>query len=253
MAQQTQIERVDDAWVDFMQRFPTPSALAEASGGDVLRAWAGLGYNRRAVNLHRAAAIIIAEHDGRVPRDPAILESLPGIGPYTARAVAAIAFGQRVAPVDTNVRRLVSRLLGVPLTARDTQAEADALVARNDPATWTHASMELGATVCQARRPRCPACPVRRWCASGHRLEAPAPGPGVGPDHVRPFEQTTRWLRGRIVARLRALDDGDWARLPSRIGSHDAEAIAAAVAGLERDGLLERDRDGSLRLPSAVP
>jgi len=107
MAQQTQIARVDEAWSVFMERYPTPRALAEASTAEVLRAWSGLGYNRRAVNLRRAAAAIETEHAGRVPDDIEALEALPGVGPYTARAVVAIAFGQPVAAVDTNVRRVV--------------------------------------------------------------------------------------------------------------------------------------------------
>jgi A/G-specific adenine glycosylase len=273
MAQQTQIARADEAWSGFMQRFPTPRALAAASTADVVRAWAGLGYNRRAVNLQRAAFAIEAEHGGQVPHDIAGLEGLPGVGPYTARAVAAIAYGAPVAAVDTNVRRVVTRLLGKSLPPARLQFEADRLVARHDPATWTHASMELGATVCTARAPRCDACPLRAWCASAGKVVAgpgrkdarggrDAPGrrdaldrrdawdrrdaPGV------PFEQTTRWLRGRIVDHLRRLDDDQWGRLPAAIGGHDAAAISAAVAGLERDGLLEQHPDGSVRLPSGA-
>lgn len=246
MAQQTQIARVDEAWAVFMERYPTPRALAAAPTADVVRAWAGLGYNRRAINLQRTAAVIEAEHDGRVPADVAALEALPGIGPYTARAVAAIAFGQRVAAVDTNVRRVVERVLGQPLAPRERQAEADAWVEPADPATWTHAAMELGATVCTSRRPACASCPVTAWCASAGRVE---PTSRDARSSV-PFERTTRWLRGRIIERLRGLDDGAWVRLPDSIGDHETAAIAAAVEGLERDGLLERGPDGAVRLPS---
>ncbi len=260
MAQQTQIERVDAAWVAFMQRYPTPAALAAASTADVLRAWSGLGYNRRAVNLQRAAMLIQAEHAGRVPADVKALEGLPGVGPYTARAVAAIAFGSPVAAVDTNVRRVITRTVGAPLSSREIQALADALVPADDPATWTHASMELGATVCTAHRPSCQTCPVSAWCASAGQV-APVPRPVQRRDGARagsvrtpilPFERTTRWLRGRIVERLRHLDDGSWARLPNAIGVHGETEIAAAVAGLERDGLLQQHPDGSVRLPSDV-
>ena len=247
MAQQTQIARVDEAWFGFMQRYPDPGALAEAPTAEVLRAWSGLGYNRRALNLQRAAATIEAEHGGRVPGDIALLEGLPGVGPYTARAVAAIAFGRPVAAVDTNVRRVVTRVVGRPLTVKALQAEADALVDPDQPATWTHASMELGATVCLSRRPRCDVCPVRTWCASAGRVE---PLPPRARATRLPFERTTRWLRGRIVERLRAIDDGAWERLPEAIGDHGGPQISAAVAGLERDGLLERRPDGSVRLPS---
>lgn len=248
MAQQTQIARVDDAWVEFMARYPTARDLADASTADALRAWAGLGYNRRAVNLQRAARLIDAGHGGRVPSDIESLEALPGIGPYTARAVAATAYGQPVAPLDTNVRRVVSRLLGRRLTPAELQAEADALVDGSDPAAWTHASMDLGATICRARRPLCSECPVRLWCASAGRVEAPERR--VGAAAGVPFEQTTRWLRGRIIERLRDLDEDCWLQLPEAIGSHGATRIGEAVVGLERDGLVERRDDGAVRLPS---
>lgn len=247
MAQQTQIARVDEAWIVFMGRYPTPADLAGAGAAAVLRDWAGLGYNRRALNLQRAAQAIEAHHAGEVPRTLDELGALPGVGPYTARAVAAIAFGQPVAAVDTNVRRVVSRILGRELSSGRLQLEADALVDQADPATWTHASMELGATVCVSRNPRCGDCPVAAWCASAGRVETPdrrtrsdAPA----------FELTSRWLRGRIIERLRELDDGAWETLPPAIGAHGADAVESSVAALEREGLLERRPDGAVRLPS---
>jgi A/G-specific adenine glycosylase len=247
MAQQTQIARVDAAWVAFMHQFPTVRDLAIASTADVLRAWSGLGYNRRAVNLQRAAQVITSEHGGQVPRRIADLESLPGIGPYTARAIAATAYGQPVSPVDTNIRRVVSRVLGTTMTPTQLQSAADDLVYRPDPARWTHASMDLGATVCRARRPLCEACPVSRWCASAFE---PVGRTRTGEAQI-PFERTSRWLRGRIVERLRGLEGGAWGRLPASIGSHDEAAIGIAIDGLERDGLLQRRPDGSVRLPSS--
>jgi A/G-specific adenine glycosylase len=284
MAQQTQISRVDAAWAVFLERFPTPHALAEASPADVLRAWSGLGYNRRAISLRLAARAIVAEHAGRVPSGITDLESLPGVGPYTSRAVAALAFGLPVAAVDTNVHRFVSRSLGRTMTASELQAAADGLVARHDPATWTHASMELGATVCRPKRPDCHVCPLQRWCASAgggestlrvpatSRRRAAAPRHGAahaGPRHgaahagspqrgsadeVGPaFEQTTRWLRGRIVAHLREADDGVWTPLPASMGSHGSPQIAGAIAALQREGILELHADGSVRLPSGRP
>jgi A/G-specific adenine glycosylase len=249
MAQQTQIARVDAAWVGFMERFPTPRAMAQASTADVLRAWSGLGYNRRALNLQRAAQAIDSDHAGRVPDTIEVLESLPGIGPYTARAIAATAYGQAVAPVDTNVRRVVSRFIGLPMTPVQLQAAADDLVYRADPAAWTHASMDLGATVCRSHRPRCHECPVSSWCSSAFAVIEPTRPRGT----AIAFERSSRWLRGRIVERLRALDDGDWARLPATLGGHDESAIGRAVEALERDGLLERRSDGSVRLPSTQP
>jgi A/G-specific adenine glycosylase len=238
---------VDEAWAAFMDRYPTPRDVARASTAEVLRAWSGLGYNRRAVNLQRAAIAIEEVHAGRVPSDIVQLEALPGVGPYTARAVAATAFGQPVAPVDTNVRRVVSRVVGSTLTPAELQVLADTLVFLPDPATWTHALMDLGATVCRARQPQCPECPLSRWCASAGVVATPAPRTTRG----LPFEQTSRWLRGRIVAHLRGLESDAWGRLPTAIGSHDEAAVAAAVSNLERDGLLERSPDGSVRLPSS--
>jgi A/G-specific adenine glycosylase len=258
MAQQTQIARVDEAWAAFMERYPDPRSLAQAPTSDVLRAWAGLGYNRRAVHLQRAAVAIEADHGGRVPGELDALEALPGVGPYTARAVAAIAYGRAVAAVDTNVRRVVARVTAAELSPRELQAEADAWVDPADPAGWTHASMELGAVVCVARRPRCPVCPVARWCASAGQVQPAPQVPGAHSPQASaarspqaPFEHTTRWLRGRIVERLRELDDGAWTRLPSTIGRHDAAAVEAATRSLEREGLLERGPDGAVRLPSA--
>jgi A/G-specific adenine glycosylase len=259
MAQQTQIARVALAWTSFTRRFPTPAACAAAPTADVLRAWAGLGYNRRAVNLQRAARAIVAEHGGRVPTDIATLQTLPGLGPYTARAVAAIAFGQPVAAVDTNIRRLVGRLTGAPdASPRSLQADADALVDPRDPAAWTHAAMDLGASVCVARVPRCDACPLRPWCrsaaASGSAaLPSPASGDGRAARGAPPFASTTRWLRGRIVAGLRELEGGAWSPVPAALGSHDAASIAVAVDALVRDGLVERRADGALRLPIRAP
>ncbi len=248
MAQQTQIGRVVEAWERFMARFPTVDALAAASPADVLRAWQGMGYDRRALNLRRAAQRIRDEHGGHVPDDIAALERLPGVGPYTARAVASIAFGRPVGAVDTNVRRVLERaLLGTktPPGASWTQAAADASVAPARPGDWTHAVMDVGATLCRPGRPRCGACPLEAWCrwaqadARGtpriiRTRQAPA---GPAPS----FASTTRWLRGRIVDRLRAADDGAWTTLDGSIGDHDPAAVARALQALARDGVVELD------------
>ncbi|MGZ6295984.1 MAG: A/G-specific adenine glycosylase [Candidatus Limnocylindrales bacterium] len=264
--QQTQASRGEAAWRDFLARFPSVEALAAARPADVLRAWAGLGYNRRALNLRRTARVIVAEHGGRFPNDVAALERLPGVGPYTARAVAAIAFGRPVGAVDTNVRRVVGRLLvghgasldaGAPLPARALQAAADRLVPPERPAEWTAALMDLGALVCRLRDPRCIACPVRSACRydragarsrRGGRGQAPSRRsvPGKRPAM---YPRTARWLRGRIVARLRELPEGAWARLDGPLGEHDAPAVETALVALEGEGLLERDESGRVRLP----
>jgi A/G-specific adenine glycosylase len=269
MAQQTQISRVEEAWSRFLGRFPSVAALAVASPADVVRAWQGMGYDRRALNLHRAARTIVAEHGGRVPRDVETLQRLPGIGPYTARAVASIAFGMPVGAVDTNARRVLGRALAgsVGLPAGALQSAADASVAPARPSDWTHAVMDVGAMFCRPARPRCEECPLRPWCrfaaesqprrppepsaAESHRPRPPRtsaaesqPGRPPQPSPVRaltPFTSTTRWLRGRIVDRLRETPGTAWADLPAAIGDHDAVAIRRAVAALARDGIIEVD------------
>lgn len=249
MAQQTQAARAADSWTAWMARFPTVEALAEAPLADVLRAWAGLGYNRRAVYLQRAARSIVARHRGRVPSRIAELEALPGVGRYTARAVAAIAFGQAVGAVDTNVRRVLGRVVaGGPETLGPAglQALADATVPHDRPGEWTHALMDLGARLCVPRRPRCADCPAIAWCryAAGDRPDA---APPVAPPRPRPdpaFRLTNRWLRGRIVARARDAEPGAWTRFDEAIGSHGPHAVRDAVTALASEGLLEV-RDGS--------
>ncbi|HEY3523798.1 MAG TPA: A/G-specific adenine glycosylase, partial [Candidatus Limnocylindrales bacterium] len=229
----------------FVAAFPTVDALAAASLDAVLRAWAGLGYNRRAVHLHRAARAIVAEHAGRVPSDPSRLEALPGVGPYTARAVAAIAFDQPVGAVDTNVRRVLSRTAGVdPADRAAVQALADALVPPDRAADWTAALMDVGTRHCRPM-PVCDGCPVSPWCATrSARAAAPAGGPtGRARRPSPPFESTSRWLRGRIVSFLCAAPPGAWVRLDRPIGTHPPEAVAVALATLARDGLVELDPD----------
>ena len=252
MAQQTQVTRAGEAWTRFMIRFPTVDALAAAAPADVLRAWQGLGYNRRALNLWRSANVIVEQHSGRVPSDVAALEALPGVGPYTARAVAALAFGLPVGAVDTNVRRVLGRILaggvGVLGTAQ-MQVVADAAVPSDRPGDWTHALMDLGATLCAPRRPACEACPAQGWC---RYVTSPAePMPMVprpsraaawepaAREPAAPYATTSRWLRGRIVDRLRAEPDAGWTAVEAPMGGHGAAAVETALAALEREGLIQ--------------
>jgi A/G-specific adenine glycosylase len=220
MAQQTQVLRVVDYWERWLARWPAPAALAAASPADVLREWSGLGYNRRALRLREAAGIVA--RDGW-PRDAAGLGALPGVGPYTAAAVASFAFGERVAVVDTNVRRVAGRLGAEP---RD-------LFPRDRAADWNQAAMELGAVFCTARAAHCEACPAAPWCPSRGRV-AIAPRKRRAPGER--FEDSDRALRGRVVAALAA-----GRGLPSAVEPARLERVLAA---LERDGLVERDRDG---------
>jgi A/G-specific adenine glycosylase len=244
MAQQTQIERVGPKWAVFLAAFPTFEALAAATPADVIRAWAGLGYNRRALSLWRCARLVVKNHGGRLPSDLDALTALPGIGPYTARAVAAIAFGVPVGAVDTNVRRVLRRMTGAPDRASDraTQALADAVVSRDRPADWTHAVMDVGATFCQSTRPRCAACPANPWC---RYAAEPAPSavveePGTSPrPTAAPFHRTSRWLRGRLLERLRSAEG--WVAFPERIADHAPNAVRAALGQMAKEGLVELD------------
>jgi A/G-specific adenine glycosylase len=243
MSQQTGVDRVGPAWRRFVDRWPTAGDLAVASTHELLSAWAGLGYNRRALNLREAARSIVADHAGHVPETVEALQGLPGIGPYTARAVAAAGYGVPVAPLDVNVRRVVSRVVGKPPTSPGFQAVADGLVARGQPGRWLDAVMDLAAGTCTARAPRCDTCPVASKCASRGANVADLPRP-----RTMPFPATTRWLRGRLVALLTEAPAGTWVDLPRSLGEHHADAIAMAALGLERDGIFElRDRSARIR------
>jgi A/G-specific adenine glycosylase len=216
MLQQTQVARVVPRFEAWLARWPTAQALAAAPVADVLAAWVGLGYNRRALRL-REACVVVAR-DGW----PADLRELPGIGPYTAAAVGAFAFGRHELPVDTNVRRVLERTGWTP---------ADA------PPQLGQAVMELGATVCRARDAACGACPVAFGCASAGRVDV-APRALAGARER--FADSNRWVRGRVVEALAA-----GAPLP---GGIELERLERAVAGLVADGLVVRDDEG-LRLP----
>jgi len=249
MAQQTQAARAGEAWTGFMAAWPTPVALAAATPADVLRAWQGLGYNRRALNLWRASRRIVEVHGGEVPADLVALQALPGVGRYTARAIGALAFGMAVGAVDTNVRRVLGRIVasdGTALGVSETQRVADAAVPPDRPGDWTDALMDLGATVCRARNPDCGRCPARPWCRYAAtvrdgttRGDGTAAGPGRKP--AVPFPATSRWLRGRIVDRLRDAPGDAWTIIDGPIGGHDHDAVTIAIAALARDGVIELD------------
>ncbi|MGK2851214.1 MAG: A/G-specific adenine glycosylase [Candidatus Limnocylindrales bacterium] len=256
MAQQTQAARAAEYWERFMVRFPTVDSLAGATPADVLRAWAGLGYDRRALALWRTARVIVERHGGLVPREVAALEALPGVGPYTARAVAALAYGLPVGAVDVNVRRVLGRIVaGDPgrLTAAALQVVADDAVPADQPGIWTHAVMDVGATVCKPRRPRCEGCPAQAWC----RFAAEPPAAVEEPTPPRahrtgespaPFASTNRWLRGRILDRLRAVADDGWTTLDGPIGEHGLSAVLGAARTMAADGVLElQETNGTAR------
>lgn len=238
MLQQTQVTRVIPRYEAWLERWPDAHSLAAAPVADVLRAWVGLGYNRRALRLRECAAVVA--RDGW-PRDAAGLRALPGVGPYTAAAVASFAFGEAVAAVDVNHARVVARLTGLPGDAppRALAEQAGALLSATRPDAWNHALMDLGATICRARSTACGGCPARAGCASADRVRIPARGATGRGTAVR-FEDTDRYVRGRVVA---ALAEG--APLPAEVGP---ERLERALAGLARDGLVVREGD-DVRLP----
>ena len=251
MLQQTQVVRVVPRYHAFLRRFPTPADCAAAPAGEVIRAWAGLGYNRRALSLHRAAVATVERHGGRFPPDLDDLLALPGIGPYTARAVLAFAYERDTGVVDTNTARVLARTAGCPLSARETQTRADALVPSGRSWAWNQALLDLGATVCTRRRPRCPDCPLAghcRWRLAGAPEPDPAQGTAGAARPQRPFSGSDRQGRGRLLRALRAgplsVDE-----VPAAAGWPDDGPRAHRVAaGMVAEGLV-RQAGGRLRLP----
>lgn len=223
MLQQTQVQRVLPKFLAFVERWPTVQRLAHALPSEVLGMWSGLGYNSRALRLH-ASAQIIATNGWPTSVDG--LVELPGVGPYTARAIASIAFGERVPAVDTNLRRILSRWFGASLSGSDLDDFAKQCL--GDPSgDWNQALMDLGASICRARDPRCSACPVSDWCANPDIYAAPV--------RQSTFKGSTRELRGALVRAK--LDGADLQTTGASLGRTQAE-IAEAVATLTAEGLL---------------
>jgi A/G-specific adenine glycosylase len=248
MLQQTQASRVEPIFERFLATFPDVGALAEAERADVLRSWAGLGYNRRAVALHEAARTIVREHGGRVPRSVDSLVRLPGVGPYTAAAVASIGYGDPVAAPDGNVRRVVARVVhgAEPdeVHAADLARDAQAWLDPSAPGAWNQALMDVGRLFCRPA-PWCESCPLATECRF---RGAGRQGRSSGRRQSR-FEGSPRQVRGAVVQRLRSLRSASAEALAERTG-HSVAAVAAATASLVAEGLVERTRAGRFRLPS---
>jgi A/G-specific adenine glycosylase len=251
MLQQTPVNRVQPAFEAWLTRWPTPAALAADSPGEAVRMWGKLGYPRRALRLHACAGQIVARFGGAVPSTLEELESLPGVGTYTARAVAVFALGQRHPVVDTNVRRVVARVCaglgeaGPPSTRRDLDAVA-ALLPGQDAPTFSIALMELGALICTARAPRCGQCPISRHCAWLSAGSPPYTGPRARPQG---FTGTDRQVRGLLMDVVRAAI-GPVTEVDLAIGWHDEAQRQRALDSLVADGLLDPREDGTYALPA---
>lgn len=244
MLQQTQVVRVVPKFLAFIDQFPAPAVCAAASAGDVVRMWQGLGYNRRALNLHRAAAVIVERHEGALPADLDDLLALPGVGPYTARAVLAFAFERDVGVRDVNAQRVLARAWG-----EDSQLHADAIVPPGDGWAWNQAMLDLGATVCTRHSPRCGDCPIARGCA--WRAAGPdAPDPARHGPRQSAFAGSDRQGRGRLVDALR-LGVVPLADVPRVAGwPQDPDRARRVVGTLVADGLAVRDEaTGLFSLP----
>jgi A/G-specific adenine glycosylase len=267
MLQQTQVSRVLPKFLEFLERFPTFDALAAASRAEVIRRWAPLGYNLRAVRLHDVARQVV-ERGGSLPDEVSTLIGLRGLGRYTAAAVACFAFGRAVPVLDTNVRRVLGRVfLGEPDPRGVPQARlwqlAEQVLPPDDAYDWNQALMDLGAIICTARRPACPVCPLREHCGARPSFEADAGAeqPALLKEHAAPYhvnsrprapspprvasgEPPRRILRGRLVQLLRDLDPGKTLTLADaarrlRPGLGDPDWLLPIAEGLAADGLIE--------------
>lgn len=252
MSQQTPVARVAPVWSEWIARWPTPGDLAEASPADVVRAWKRLGYPRRALRLREAAIALVERHGGEVPGTEVDLRALPGVGEYTAAAVTAFGFGVRSVVVDTNVRRVLARVIEGRALPAPTLTSAERTLAASvvpedaaDAARWSVAVMELGAVVCTARAPACGTCPISSRCAWARAGFPPYAGP---PRRGQAWHGTDRQVRGAVLQRLR---ESEHPVPRSDLGSVTVQPgqLDRAIASLVEDGLLEPAGGELLRLP----
>ena len=239
MLQQTQAPRVVPFFEDFLARYPSPAALAIAPPAEVLAAWSGLGYNRRAIRLQEAARHIAAEG---WPSDPNELENLPGIGRYTAAAVACFAFGAQLPTVETNLRRVLNRWYGRALTGDDLTKAARRELPPERAADWNQAVMDLGATLCKPREPRCSHCPVVEWCAGPETYVSPPAQPRFG--------GSSREARGAVIRTLVKQGPATVRQLSTETDL-DPSRLQKALEALVAEGMVEPADSGAYRLPGS--
>lgn len=247
MLQQTQVDRVRPKYLAWIDRWPTVQKLAHAPAGDILRLWSGLGYNRRALFLKRSARVVTETYGGQFPDDPALLQLLPGLGPYTARAVAVFAFRKPIAMIDTNIRRVLSRVFFWPniQTEKKLQALADEIVPPAASDTWHHALMDLGATICISGRPRCEICPIKQYCRAYPTILTQPKVQAIKPS--LPFRDSNRFWRGRIVAAVASARFISTHNLFNKLqsdGTLPLPRMQEILLGLVSDGLIEAYRSG---------
>ncbi|MDO5507435.1 MAG: A/G-specific adenine glycosylase [Corynebacterium casei] len=251
MSQQTPVARVAPQWQEWIERWPTPAAFAKASKAEVLRAWGKLGYPRRALRLHECAQAIVKRHDGAVPSDVDELLALPGIGAYTARAVACFHFQQNVPVVDTNVRRVYGRAVtGQFLQPQPSAKELGQVAEVTTGPRCSAAFMELGALVCTAKSPKCDICPIRRTC-QWQKLGCPQPSEedlSKAKKRVQKFTGTDRQVRGLLMDVLRAADD-PVEKSQLDVVWPDAAQRSRALFSLVEDGLAVQSSTGKFHLP----
>jgi len=253
MLQQTPAARVIPYWERWLSAWPRPADLAQDSPAEAIRAWGTLGYPRRGLRLYDCAVAITQSYDGEVPADEVTLRTLPGIGQYTAAAVASFAYGQRAVVLDTNIRRVIERIFGgqaLPLpslTMAETTRAAELLpVDPADAVRWNQATMEFGALVCRARQPDCPTCPIQEYCS--WRRDGYPGDSHAGKRAVQKYEGTDRQARGRVMALLRQME-GESVPVAAIVAALPRpDQAGRAIEGLVTDGLAVRD-GAALRLP----
>ena len=259
MLQQTQVSRVLTKYPRFLKRFPSLRKLADAKTSDVIKAWEGMGYNNRALRLQRLAVTVLDEHRGRIPGNIQELEALPGIGRYTAHALACFSFGQQVPVVDTNIKRVLTRLR-FPQRRRPAPKEediwdlAESLLPRRQSHDWNQALMDLGATICTAARPKCDLCPLVDLCPSAHRVDTRIRTPRK-PEPKRDGIPN-RIYRGRVIQAFRELRTrGGMAptalarKIKPDFTSVDRRWFASLIRGLQKDGLIQIRAGNRISLP----